>query len=137
MDYLPPPERPGFDEALETLTETPGVRAAVVAAEDGLPIAMRLQSDQDGEMWAAVASSMGRLAQRVLKRLARGSLEVGVFDTDRYRFLVCPLRVGFLLAVCEPQANVGLVTLEMQAAATALETATEAMADGARIAPAE
>ena len=116
-----PPEKSGLDLALNGLTGTMGVLAGVVAAEDGLPIAVRLRSDQNGEVWAAAASAMGRIGRKVLARLAKGELEVGVFDTDRYRLLVRPISLGYVLAVCEPEASIGLVATELEAAARALD----------------
>ena len=121
MDGWLPHEKPGLDLALNSLTNTTGVLAGVVAAEDGLPIAVRLRSDQNGEVWAAAASAMGRIGRKVLARLAQGELEIGVFDTDRYRLLVRPISLGYLLAVCEPETNIGLVTMELEVSARALD----------------
>jgi len=116
-----PPEKSGLDLAMNGLTGTMGVLAGVVAAEDGLPIAVRLRSDQNGEVWAAAASAMGRIGRKVLAKLSKGELQVGVFDTDRYRLIVRPISLGYLLAVCEPKASIGVVTMELEAAAKALD----------------
>ena len=121
MDACVPHEKPRLDLALNNLTGTTGVLAGVVAAEDGLPIAVRLRSDQNGEVWAAAASAMGRIGRKVLAKLSKGELQVGVFDTDRYRLLVRPISLGYLLAVCEPETNIGLVTMELEASANALD----------------
>jgi predicted regulator of Ras-like GTPase activity (Roadblock/LC7/MglB family) len=135
-DSWPPDEKPGIDRALSGLTNTMGVLAGVVAAEDGLPIAVRVRTDQDGDVWSAAAAAMGRIGRKVLRRLGKGELEVGVFDTDKYRLLVRAVRLGYLLAVCDPEANIGLVTMEMEAAAEALDRAATALVPSAVADPA-
>jgi predicted regulator of Ras-like GTPase activity (Roadblock/LC7/MglB family) len=121
------PQGPQFHAALQSLVATRGVLAAVLAAPDGLPVAIRVQSGHDGEAWAAAASIMGRLARKVLTRLSKGRLEVAFFDTEAYRFLLRPISLGYLLAVCAPDANVGLVSIEMETAAANLETLAQAL----------
>jgi predicted regulator of Ras-like GTPase activity (Roadblock/LC7/MglB family) len=121
------PQGPQFHAALQSLVATRGVLAAVVAAPDGLPVAVRVQDGHDGEAWAAAASIMGRLARKVLTRLSRGRLEVAFFDTEAYRFLLRPISVGYLLAVCAPDANVGLVSIEIETAAASLEALAQAL----------
>jgi predicted regulator of Ras-like GTPase activity (Roadblock/LC7/MglB family) len=64
---------------------------------------------------------MGRLARKVLARLSKGGLRVALFDTEAYRFLLRPISVGYLLAVCAPDANVGLVSIEIETAAASLD----------------
>ncbi len=113
-----------------------GVLAGVVAAEDGLPIAVRLRTDQDGDVWSAAAAAMGRIGRKMLRRLDKGDLEVGVFDTNRYRLIVRAVRLGYLLAVCEPEANIGLITMELEAAAERLDRAAVALAPNAVADPA-
>lgn len=132
----PPDGKPDLDRALSGLTDAMGVLAGVVAAEDGLPIAVRLRTDQDGDVWSAAAAAMGRIGRKMLRRLDKGDLEVGVFDTNRYRLIVRAVRLGYLLAVCEPEANIGLITMELEAAAERLDRAAVALAPNAVADPA-
>ena len=135
-DSWPPDEKPDLDRALSGLTNAMGVLAGVVAAEDGLPIAVRLRTDQDRDVWSAAAAAMGRIGRKVLRRLGKGELEIGVFDTDRYRLLVRAVRLGYLLTVCEPDARLGLIAMEMDAAARALDHVAAALVPSAVADPA-
>ncbi len=112
-----------IQRALETLTSASKVLAAVLAAEDGLPIAVRLRSNHDRDVWAAAASAMGRMGRKVLARLGKGELTWGAFDTRKYRLLVRPVSLGYLLAICEPDANMGMIGVELDGAADALDRA--------------
>jgi len=115
-------------EPLEMLTRTRGVLGAVVATEDGLPLATRLRSGHDKEGMAAAAAAMGQLAGKTLERLGRGGLEVATLEASKFTFVVRRVSVGFLLSVTEPEANVGLIATEMGRAAAALEDAAAALA---------
>ncbi len=120
-----------IQRALETLTSASKVLAAVLAAEDGLPIAVRLRANQDGDVWAAAASAMGRMGRKALARLGKGELSWGAFDTRKYRLLVRPVSLGYLLAICEPDANIGLIGVELDGAAEALDRALPGAAPAA------
>jgi predicted regulator of Ras-like GTPase activity (Roadblock/LC7/MglB family) len=118
-----------MDESLEMLTGTQGVLSAVLATEDGFPLATRVGSGQDKEGMAAAAAAMGQLAGKTLEHLGKGELEVATFEASKFTFLVRRLTVGFLLSVAEPEANVGLIATEMNRAAAALEDAASALAE--------
>ncbi|GEM_PF-2706648 len=119
-----------FDRPLEILTRVRGVLGGLVATGDGLPLAVHMHGDRNGEVLAAAAAAIGRLARRASDRLGRGAFELGVFDGPSYRFLVQPLSVGFLLVVAEPEANVHLISTEMSSSAAALNEAAVSLAVG-------
>ena len=115
-----------FTAPLEALIGVRGVVGGMVATEEGLPLAARLGSELDEEGLAAAAAAVGGLASKTLIDLGRGDLEVAVLDASKFRFLVQPIAVGYLLVVAEPDANVGRIVTKMtDAAATLEETAAD------------
>lgn len=111
----------GLQEPLEMLTKVSGVLGAVVATEDGLPVAARLSAGQDQEAMAGAAAAIGRLAGKTLGRLGKGGLELARFEGSKVTFLVQCVSVGFLLAAVEPGGKEALVAREMGRAAAALD----------------
>jgi len=112
-----------MQKALDALTGLRGVLGGLLATEDGFPVAARLHAGHDTEAMAAAASAMGRIAVSTLGNLDRGDLEVAAFEATRLTFLVRRLSVGFLLAITEPEANLGFIAAEMSRTAATLEQA--------------
>jgi predicted regulator of Ras-like GTPase activity (Roadblock/LC7/MglB family) len=112
-----------LDRPLRALTATPGVCGSLVATEDGLPMAIRLQAEHDREALAAAAAVIGRLAARTISAFDRGQLELGVLEAEKLRLMVRPLSIGFLLVLADLDANIGLIAVEMAAATELLERA--------------
>jgi len=116
-----------LDEALRVLTATPGVTGGLVATSDGLPLAVRLRPDHDRDGLAAAAASVGRLVSKAIAELGRGDFQLAALDTDRLRLIIAPLSLGYLLAVAEADANLGVIAAELANAAKAAERAAAAI----------
>jgi len=116
--------------ALDALIVERGVRGALVADNDGLPVALRLRTGMDAEGLAALAATLGRLAERVTAELGRGDLDLLALDTDLGLLLVKPLSFGFLLALGEADANLALIAASMADAAGPLQSAANAASRG-------
>jgi predicted regulator of Ras-like GTPase activity (Roadblock/LC7/MglB family) len=102
-------------EALERVTQVPGVRGSLlISADDGLVVAERLMEGIDGRAIAALAASL-------VQRLGRATGGAGL-QTPRFlqlrgnagSVLAAPGRDDLLLvAVVTPDANLGRARLEM------------------------
>jgi predicted regulator of Ras-like GTPase activity (Roadblock/LC7/MglB family) len=114
-------------QVLDGLTSPSSVLGGVVATEDGLPLAARLPADLDGESLAAAAAAAGKLAERALSDTGRGDLEVAVLEASRSKLLVCPLTVGYLLAIADPGADLVSLGLQIADAARGLEAASASL----------
>jgi predicted regulator of Ras-like GTPase activity (Roadblock/LC7/MglB family) len=107
--------------SLESLVALPGVLAGMVATEEGLPLAARLRSELDEEALAAAAAVLGRLGPKALDGMGRDEMDLLVLDASKFRFMVRPLAIGYLMVVTDPSAEPDPVAAEMSTAATDLD----------------
>jgi predicted regulator of Ras-like GTPase activity (Roadblock/LC7/MglB family) len=103
------------DEALERVTQVPGVRGSLlISADDGLVVAERLMEGIDGRAVAALAAS---LVQRLGRATGGAGLQSPTFVHLRGNtgsVLAAPGRDDLVLvAVVDPDANVGRARIEM------------------------
>ncbi|OLC02379.1 MAG: hypothetical protein AUH78_12630 [Gemmatimonadetes bacterium 13_1_40CM_4_69_8] len=112
----------GYGPALDLVTRVRGVRGAMlVSGDDGLVVAEQLMEGIKGVAVAALAAS---LASRLRRAMEAAGLGVSLFwhlQCDQGGLLVVPAPSGVLIvAVAEPDVNVGLVRLELLRAAEAV-----------------
>ncbi len=112
----------GFGRALDLVTRVRGVRGAMlVSAADGLVVADQLM---EGIKGPAVAALAGSLASRLGRAMTVAGVGESVFwhlQGSGGALLVVPAASGILVvAVAEPEVNVGLVRLELLRAAEAV-----------------
>jgi predicted regulator of Ras-like GTPase activity (Roadblock/LC7/MglB family) len=105
--------------ALDLITRVRGVRGAMlVSADDGLVVAEQLMEGIKGTAVAALAAS---LSGRLRRAMEAGGVGTSVFwhlQAEKGALLVVPGTAGILVvAVAEPDVNIGLVRLELLRAA--------------------
>jgi len=103
-----------FSPVLDQLTRQRGVRASlVVSATDGIAIDSNLQFGQQAGPVAALAASLYRKAR--LSATAAGFGATGFLQLEAERGRLCMIGGDeiVLVVVAEPDANVGLIRLEM------------------------
>lgn len=111
----------GFSAVLDALTRQRGVRASlVVSANDGITIDSNLQIGQDGSRVAALAASLYRKARRSAQAAGLGVTGFMHLDAESGRLCIIGGDEIVLVVVAEPDANVGLIRVEMLRAAEAL-----------------
>ena len=94
-----------LQRTLDALVAADDVLGGVVATEDGLVLATRLPVGLDGEALAAAAAAAGSFAERALAGANWGDLEIVALEATKLKLIVCPLSVGYLLTVAEPDAD--------------------------------
>ena len=110
-----------FTRVLELLTRQRGVRASlVVSANDGIMVDSNLQIGQDGSRVAALAASLYRKARRSAHAAGLGMTGFMHMDAEAGRLCIIGGDEIVLVVVAEPDANVGLIRVEMLRAAEAL-----------------
>lgn len=103
-----------FAGVLDALTRQRGVVAALVASErDGILVDSRVHVGQRGDRVAALAASLYRKAR--LSAQAAGLGGVGFLNLEAEAGRVCAVGRGdlVLVAVTTPEANVGLLRVEL------------------------
>lgn len=111
--------------ALDLITRVRGVRGAMlVSAEDGLIVAEQLMEGVKGAAVAALAASLAGRLQRAMEAAGIGSSVFWHLQGEQGALLVVPggnAAGGILVvAVAEPDVNIGLVRLELLRAAEAV-----------------
>jgi predicted regulator of Ras-like GTPase activity (Roadblock/LC7/MglB family) len=110
--------------ALELITRVRGVRGAMlVSAEDGLVVAEQLMEGIKGSAVAALAASLAGRLRRAMEAAGTGTSVFWHLQGEQGALLVVPGgnaggESGILVvAVAEPDVNIGLVRLELLRAA--------------------
>lgn len=110
--------------ALDLITRVRGVRGAMlVSAEDGLVIAEQLMEGIKGGAVAALAASLAGRLRRAMETAGTGASVFWHLQGERGALLVVPggdVAGGggiLVVAVAEPDVNIGLVRLELLRAA--------------------
>ncbi len=112
----------GFGQALDLVTRVRGVRGAMlVSGDDGLVVAEQLMEGIKGAAVAALAASVASRLRRAMEATGIGASLFWHLQCDGGALLVVPAASGMLVvAVAEPEVNVGLVRLELLRAAEAV-----------------
>ena len=113
-----------MSKALDMITRVRGVRGAMlVSADDGLVVAEQLMEGIKGGAVAALAASLAGKLRRAMDAAGTGTSVFWHLQAEQGALLVVPSgnEGGILIvAVAEPDVNIGLVRLELLRAAEAL-----------------
>ncbi len=109
----------GYGQALDLITRVRGVRGAMlVSGDDGLVVAEQLMEGIKGSAVAALAASLAQRLRRALEAAGLGASLFWHLQAERGALLVVNAASAILVvAVAEPDVNVGLVRLELLRAA--------------------
>jgi predicted regulator of Ras-like GTPase activity (Roadblock/LC7/MglB family) len=111
-----------FALVLDSLTRQRGVRATLVVSErDGVIVDSSVRFGEDGDRVAALVASLYRKARLSARAARLGAVSFLQLDADRGR--ICAVGGGgdlVLVVVADPQANVGLIRMELLKAVEAL-----------------
>jgi predicted regulator of Ras-like GTPase activity (Roadblock/LC7/MglB family) len=95
------------------LEAVPGLRGALVADNEGLPIAHQLPADFDALRASAIAATVQGLGNRAVEMLKSGALtEVSVGGTEGLAFLYAAGPKCVLVVLSPKNTNVGMIHLE-------------------------
>ncbi len=108
-----------FPRALDLVTRVRGVRGALlVSTADGLVVAEQLMEDVKGAALAALAASLANRLGRAMTAAGIGASVFWHLQCSEGALLVVPAPSGVLVvAIAEPEVNVGLARLELLRAA--------------------
>jgi predicted regulator of Ras-like GTPase activity (Roadblock/LC7/MglB family) len=110
-------------KALDLVTRIRGVRGAMlVSSEDGLVVAEQLMEGIKGPAVAALAASLAGRLRRAMEAAGTGTSVFWHLQAEQGAILVVPGDAAggiIVVAVAEPDVNIGLVRLELLRAAEA------------------
>ena len=109
-----------MERTLAELNKTPGVIGSFVVAADGIIVASDFTTELNDEMMGALPSSIINSTEKATKKLEQGDLVSFIVETDRNKLFFNSTRSGFLVCVTRPDANLGLVRVEMRTASEKL-----------------
>jgi predicted regulator of Ras-like GTPase activity (Roadblock/LC7/MglB family) len=111
-------------KALDLVTRVRGVRGAMlVSTEDGLVVAEQLMEGIKGGAVAALAASLAGRLRRAMEAAGTGTSVFWHLQGEQGALLVVPGHASggiLVVAVAEPDVNIGLVRLELLRAAEAV-----------------
>jgi predicted regulator of Ras-like GTPase activity (Roadblock/LC7/MglB family) len=113
---------PSYAKALDLITRVRGVRGAMlVSADDGIVVAAQLVEGIKGAAVAALAASLATRLRRAMEAAGVGASRFSHLHCDQGALLLVPAESGIMVvAVAEPDVNVGLVRLELLRAVEAV-----------------
>lgn len=115
---------PEYARALDLITRVRGVRGAMlVSADDGIVVAEQLMEGIKGGALAALAASLTTRLRRAMDAAGVGASQFWHLQAEQGALLVVPTGAGggiLVVAVAEPDVNVGLVRLELLRGAEAV-----------------
>lgn len=109
-----------MERILAELNKTPGVIGSFVVAADGIIVASDFATELNDEMMGALTSSIINSTEKATKKMEHGELVSFIVETDTTKMFFHSTRTGFLVCVAGPETNLGLVRVEMRAAADKL-----------------
>lgn len=113
--------------ALDLITRVRGVRGAMlVSADDGLVVDEHLMEGIKGPAVAALAGSLAGRLRRAMQAAGVGTSVFWHLQAERGALLVVPAVAAggtaiLVVAVADPDVNIGLVRLELLRASEAVE----------------
>ncbi len=112
-----------MERILAELNKTLGVVGSFIVAPDGIIVASDFASELNDDMMGALTSSIINSTEKATKKMEQGELVSFIIETDTNKLFFNSTRVGYLVCVANPEANLGLVRVEMRDAAEKLNNA--------------
>lgn len=99
------------------------MRGALIVAADGFVIAAELPAGVAVEPLAALAATLGRDLEVGASRLKSGTFQTALFSADDGTMFLAASRIGFVVALAEPQANMQSIRDALSEAVSLIDSA--------------
>jgi predicted regulator of Ras-like GTPase activity (Roadblock/LC7/MglB family) len=99
------------------------VRGALLVAPDGFVIAAEVPPALGVESLAALAATLGRDLEIGASRLGHRAFQTALFSADDGTLFLAASRIGFVVALTEPQANLQAVRAALEEAVGLIDSA--------------
>ncbi|MCC5874906.1 MAG: roadblock/LC7 domain-containing protein [Candidatus Sumerlaeia bacterium] len=112
-----------MERILAEMNKTPGVIGSFVVAADGIIVASDFATELNDELMGALTSSIINSTEKAVKKMEQGDLVSFIVETETNKMFFHSTRSGFLVCVAAIDVNLGLIRVEMRAAAEKLNQA--------------
>ena len=119
---MPKSKKEELIEVLEGLSDVGDIDGAVIATRDGLLIASHLPQDVSAETFAAMSATMFGAAETAVSELKKGKIKRIISEAEDCKLIAVDAGpTAALVALVKPNANLGLVLMEMTKAANMIK----------------
>ncbi|MGQ4891066.1 MAG: roadblock/LC7 domain-containing protein [Candidatus Njordarchaeia archaeon] len=102
----------------------PEIQGVAIARSDGLLIADNIRTDLDKDVLSAMAASIFVIGSRSSKELSGGMLKRILIEGEKGKIVLSEIKKGILIiAVVQPDANIGLLFTEIERISKDIEVA--------------
>jgi predicted regulator of Ras-like GTPase activity (Roadblock/LC7/MglB family) len=109
-------------DVVQALAHAAAVRGALLVAADGFAIAADVPPAVAVEPLAALAATLGRDLEVGAGRLGHGAFQTAMFSADDGTLFLAASRIGFVVALAEPQGSVQAIRGALEEAVTAIDS---------------
>ncbi len=103
-----------LEKILADLNSAEGVSGSLVAGKDGLIISERAPEGVDTELASAMASTLFGTGEKTTEQLKQGDVTQCMIEGTAGKTLIIAGKEAILMAMTEPDVNLGLVRIEMK-----------------------
>jgi predicted regulator of Ras-like GTPase activity (Roadblock/LC7/MglB family) len=109
-------------DIVKSLARLRAVRGALLVAPDGFVIAAEVPPTIALEPLAALAATLGRDLEVGASKLGGGAFQTALFSADDGTLYLAASRIGFVVALAEPQANFQVIRGGLEEAVTLIDS---------------
>ena len=107
-----------LDDVLTTLMQVGQIKACGIVSKEGLLINSRTPPDVDARIFSALCSTIMGAAEAASGQMATGGVSQVSVKTDKGTIVLMPAGAkAILTALTEPEAQLGLILVEMESLA--------------------
>jgi predicted regulator of Ras-like GTPase activity (Roadblock/LC7/MglB family) len=109
-------------DIVKSVARLSAVRGALLVAPDGFVIAAEVPPTIALEPLAALAATLGRDLEVGASKLGGGAFQTALFSADDGTLYLAASRIGFVVALAEPQANFQAIRGALEEAVTLIDS---------------
>lgn len=103
-----------MEQILAELNKLPDVIGSCIVAEDGILVATDFHSEIDAETVGALMSSIIRASRQTIEKLDYGEIRSFMLEADKNKLFFGRCKFGYLVVITGPEANLGLIRVEIR-----------------------
>ncbi|HEX54956.1 MAG: roadblock/LC7 domain-containing protein [Candidatus Altiarchaeales archaeon] len=117
---MPKSKKDALMSLLEELANVGDIDGSAITTRDGLLVAAKLPSDVNAETFAAMSATMFGAAETAISELRKGKVKRVISEADDCKLVAVDAGPNAaVIALVRPEANLGLVLMEIIKAANA------------------